>query len=95
MEFGMARAAIDNDRIDLRIPRGDKALLTRAAALERLDLTGFILRAVLPKARSIVERAERVNLSERDTLRILDLLDNPPAPAARLVRAVKARQTLP
>ena len=59
MEFGMARAAIDNDRIDLRIPRGDKALLTRAAALERLDLTGFILRAVLPKARSIAESIPR------------------------------------
>ena len=90
----MARTAIDNDRIDLRIPPGDKALLARAAALERLDLTGFILRTVLPKARSVVERAQRVTLSERDTLRILDLLENPPAPPARLTRAVKAGQTV-
>ncbi|WP_158817779.1 DUF1778 domain-containing protein [Methylocapsa sp. S129] len=91
----MARIAIENDRIDLRIRPDDKALLTRAAALERLDLTGFILRTVLPKARSVVKNAGRVVLSDRDTLRVLDLLENPPAPSVRLARAAKAAQTLP
>jgi uncharacterized protein (DUF1778 family) len=91
----MARAATDNDRIDLRIRPDDKALLTRAAALERLDLTGFIMRTVLPKARSVVRNAERMTLSERDTLHVLDLLENPPAPSARMLRAAKAAQTFP
>lgn len=31
--------------------------------------------------------ADRVALSERDTLLVLDLLENPPAPNARLLRA--------
>lgn len=90
----MARSAIDNDRIDLRIRPDEKALLTRAAAIERLDLTGFILRTVLPKAQSLVDQAERLALSERDTLKVLDLLENPATPTARLVRAAKTGQRL-
>jgi uncharacterized protein (DUF1778 family) len=31
-----------------------------------------------------------LHLSERDSLRVLDLLENPPDPPARLVRAAKA-----
>lgn len=30
---------------------------------------------------------ERIALSERDSLRVIDLLDNPPPPNARLIRA--------
>lgn len=91
----MARTVSDNsNRIELRISPQEKAVIARAAALERLDLTGFVMRAVLPAAKSVIERAEHVALSERDTLRILDLLENPPAPTERLQRAAKAGQTL-
>ena len=90
----MPRAVNDmNNRIELRIPPEQKAVIARAAALENLDLTGFILRSVLPDAQAVVERARHVALSERDTLRVLDLLENPPTPNARLVRAAKALQT--
>ncbi len=90
----MPRAVSDmNNRIELRIPPEQKAVIARAAALENLDLTGFILRSVLPDAQAVVERARHVALSERDTLRVLDLLENPPTPNARLVRAAKALQT--
>jgi uncharacterized protein (DUF1778 family) len=37
----------------------------------------------------------RPTLSERDSLRILPLLENPPAAAERLVRAAKAGFVLP
>lgn len=60
-----------------------------------MNLTGFILRKVLPEARAVVDRSERVTLSERDSLKVLDLLENPPRPTARLRRAAKASQTLP
>jgi len=91
----MPRAISDlNNRIELRVPPEQKAVIARAAALENLDLTGFILRSVLPQAQAVVERARHLALSERDTLRVLDLLENPPAPAARLVRAAKSGATL-
>jgi uncharacterized protein (DUF1778 family) len=86
----MPRNHADSGRVELRLRPEDKATLARAAALERLDLTGFILRAALPRAQAAIEEAEKLKLSERDSLRVLDLLENPPTPPARLRRAAKA-----
>jgi len=46
----MPRRHTETGRIELRLLPEDKATLTRAASLRRLDLTGYILGAVLPKA---------------------------------------------
>lgn len=90
----MSRAVTTSNRIELRIPSEQKAVLARAAALENLDLTGFIMRTVLPEAQAVVERSERIKLSERDTLFLLDLLENPPEPTEALIKAVRAGKTL-
>jgi uncharacterized protein (DUF1778 family) len=82
-----ATTAAREARIELRATKKEKRLLATAAAYERLELTSYILRNVLPAAREVVNRAERITLSERDTLRVLDLLENPPALAARRRRA--------
>ncbi|HMN70726.1 MAG TPA: DUF1778 domain-containing protein [Rhodoblastus sp.] len=87
----MPRAIADNGRIELRLRPEDKATLTRAAALKRLDLTGYILRSALPQAEADIREAEHIALSERDSLRVLELLENPPNPNARLLRAAKIR----
>lgn len=79
-----------HDRIELRTTPQEKALLARAAALEHLDMTSFILRAAVPTAREVVTREEQVTLSERDTLRVLELLENPPRPTAKLTAAAKS-----
>lgn len=87
----MPRVAVeDNSRVALRIRPEEKATLIRAAVLEHTDLTGFILRNVLPAAKSVIERSEQVKLSQRDSLRVLDLLENPPAPNAKLLSAARA-----
>lgn len=91
----MPRALTDSGRVELRLRPEDKALLTKAASLKRLDLTGYILRSLLPQAQADIAEAERLVLSERDSLRVLELLENPPAPPERLVRAAKAGFTLP
>ena len=80
-----------SDRIELRATPEEKSLLARAAAYERLDLTSFVMRAALPAAENIVQRAERISLSERDTKRVLGLLDNPPKPTEKLIAAARAR----
>ena len=79
-----------SDRIELRASPDEKALLTRAAAIEHLDLTSFVMRSAVPAAREVVERSDRIVLSERDSLRILDLLENQPTPTASLIAAAKA-----
>ena len=78
-----------SDRIELRATSEEKSLLARAAAYERLDLTSFVMRAALPAAQRIVDRSERIALSERDTKR---LLENPPKPTEKLIRAARARR---
>lgn len=87
----MPRAAVENNsRVALRISPADKARLMRASALEHTDLTDFILRNVLLAADAVIDQAERVVFSERDSLRVLELLENPPAANARLMAAARA-----
>jgi len=87
----MPRIAVeDNSRMSLRIRAEEKALLLRAVALKQTDLTGFVLHHALSAARAIIHDADRAQLSARDSLRVLDLLENPPAPNERLRAAAKA-----
>lgn len=88
----MATTSARDDRIELRATREEKRLLVAAAAHERLDVTRFVLRTVLPAARAVLQRAERIALTERDSLRVLELLENPPAPTPALMAAAKRRR---
>lgn len=82
----MSRADIEgNSRISLPVRSEDKDTLMRAGALEQTDLTDFILRHALDAARKVIERSEHLVLSERDSLQVLDALDNPPTPNAKLL----------
>jgi uncharacterized protein (DUF1778 family) len=87
----MPRVAVDdNERMNLRIRRDQKAMLLRAAALRNTDLTDFVLQNALREAEAVIQEAEHLKLSERDSLRVLNLLENPPAPNAKLLTAAKA-----
>jgi uncharacterized protein (DUF1778 family) len=86
-----AASAAREDRIELRATKDEKRLLAAAAAHERLDVTSFIMRNVLPAAREVVDRAERIVLSARDTARVLKLLEKPPKPTAALTAAARRR----
>jgi len=93
-ELSMPPPSTESGRIELRLRLEDKATLKRAASLRRLDLTGYILGAMLPKAKAEIAESERLTLSARDSLRVLALLENPPEAPARLVRATRAGRTL-
>ena len=84
-------AVLREERIELRATREEKRLLTAAAAHECLDLTSFVMRNALPAARAVVERAERIVLSQRDSERVLALLETPPAPTPALKEAARRR----
>lgn len=85
-------AATRDDRIELRTSREEKRVLAAAAAYERLDLTSFVMRSALPAAEEIVARHERITLSTRDSVRVLELLEHPPKPTAALRAATKRRR---
>jgi uncharacterized protein (DUF1778 family) len=84
----MPRTAVEqNSRIALRLRPDEKATIMQAAALAHTDLTTFVLQNILIVAKEAIADAERVALSERDSLRVLELLENPPRPNARLLAA--------
>lgn len=87
----MPRVAIaDTKRMNLRVLPEQKAMLMKAAALRNTNVTDFVLQLALREAKAVIEEAQRLTLSERDTRLWLDLLDNPPMPNRRLTAAVKA-----
>jgi uncharacterized protein (DUF1778 family) len=87
----MPRIAVeDNSRMSLRIRPKEKALLMRAVALKHTDLTDFVIHHAVRAAKAVIEQADHVQLSDRDSLRVLDLLENPPKPNAKLLAAARA-----
>ncbi len=87
----MPRVAVeDNSRLSLRIRPEEKAVLLRAVALKNSDLTDFVVRHALRAAKAVIKEADHVQLSGRDSLRVLNLLENPPAPNAKLLAAARA-----
>ena len=87
----MPRLAVeDNSRMSLRIRSEEKALLLRAVALNHTDLTDFVIRHAVLAAKAVIDEADHVPLSERDSVRVLDLLEHPPAPNAKLRSAARA-----
>ncbi len=89
----MPRVAVqDNKRINLRVRPEQKAMLRRAAALRNMDLTDFVLQSALCEANKVIEEAERIMLSERDSLMVLKLLQKPPVPNAQLRKALASAE---
>lgn len=76
-------------RITARAPRPVVDELEEAASLIGVTVNQFVVQAASEKARAIIDSATRVELSRRDAAVIADLLDNPPAPNAALMRAAK------
>lgn len=86
----MARPALDsNERPESRISPSVNAIIRRAAAFQQTGITSFVVRTALREAVAAIEQSERVTLSERDTLCVLDLLEHPPAPNEKLIAAAR------
>ncbi|MCZ8178098.1 MAG: DUF1778 domain-containing protein [Rhizobium sp.] len=87
----MPRAVVeDNERMSLRVAASAKSKLLRAAMLSNTDLTNFVTQSALREAEAVIAKAEAMKVSEQDYMRIMDLLDNPPKPNAKLRAAIAA-----
>lgn len=87
----MPRAAVEqNSRIAVRVRPEEKATIMQAAALAHTDITTFVVQNILQVARDTIAEAERLELSERDSHRIFELLEHPPKPNERLLAAARA-----
>lgn len=79
-----------NERMSFRVASDEKALLMRAATLQHTNLTEFVIRNVVSVAQKVIDENEHLALSERDSLHVLEMLDNPPAPNKKLMTAAFA-----
>lgn len=80
----------NNDQMSLRIASEEKSLLMRAATLQHINLTEFVIRTVVSAAQEIIKQSEHIELTERDSLHVLSLLEEPPAPNKKLMAAAFA-----
>jgi uncharacterized protein (DUF1778 family) len=87
----MPRTATEHSsRFPIQAPPLEKARLMRAAALENTTLKDFVLQNALRAAEVVIEKAERIQLNEEQTRFMMDVLDNPPTPNAKLLAAAHA-----
>ncbi|WP_100550845.1 type II toxin-antitoxin system TacA family antitoxin [Caedibacter taeniospiralis] len=76
-----------NERMSLRINIEEKGLLMKAASLLHVNLTEFVLKNSISAAHRVIEENERIELSKRDSIEVMKLLDDPQKPNAKMLKA--------
>src|SRR3972149_5447315 len=85
----MASEIANQDRIGARAPHGVYETLCRAAELSGATVNQFLVQSALKEAQAVIEREDVIRLSPRDWNWLLELMENPPKPNARLKAALK------
>ena len=83
----MTLSTEERGRITARVPQGVQDTLQQAAELLGATLNQFVVQAALSEARRVIERDRVIHLSSTDAAFLMNLLDKPPAPNARLRKA--------
>ncbi len=65
-----------DDRLDVRISREHKALITRAAAVSGQPVSAFAIAAMVQRARVVLAEHEHTVLSARDWDAFMDAMDD-------------------
>lgn len=81
-------------RLEARIPTQIYDTMQRAAQLQGLSLTAYLIATAGEDAKRVVAEAEILRLSREDQIRFAEALINPPPPNERLVRAAKRHAEL-
>lgn len=71
--------------VTFRVTPEQKALLKRGAALAGSDVTSFVLAPAIARSRELEERSRVTILTGEARKRFIDLMENAPAPSARLI----------
>ena len=77
------------DRLEMRLPPEEKGLLSRAAQIEGVKLSQFVLGPALTRARKVIAEAEQVTTTAKGYKDVLDALAKPPKPTKALIAAMR------
>lgn len=80
-------ATQEKERITARVSSAIAETLQEAAELAGTTISNFVVQAALREAQRVIEREKAIYVSRNDAAMLLDLLDNPPAPNAALIKA--------
>jgi len=94
MQAAIPKNKVSDDRIVSRIPRSNRIIIEKAAAVYGATVNQFIVQTALDRATEILQREELLKLSEKDARLFLDALDNPPPPNAHLLKAMQQHNRL-
>lgn len=86
----METSIIKQNRIAARVPHEVYQTLCRAAELTGATVNQFLVQSALKEAQAVIEREEVIRLSPRDWSWLLELIENPSEPNAKL-KAAKQR----
>jgi uncharacterized protein (DUF1778 family) len=88
----MGTVIAKQDRIGARVPHDVYETLCRAAELTGATVNQFLVQAALKEAQVVIEREDVIRLSPRDWNWLLDLMEHPARPNAKLKAALKHYQ---
>lgn len=88
----MGTAIAKQDRIGARVSHEVYETLCRAAELSGATVNQFLVQAALKEAQAVIEREDVIRLSPCAWNWLLDLMENPPEPNAKLKAALKHYQ---
>ena len=98
LTFEDTTAAVDEPksaRLEARTQPSVKDTINRAATLNGVDVSSFVVSAAYNAAQATIETHKMTVIeSEADRKAFFDALDNPPKPTKRLVNAFALRQKL-
>lgn len=83
-------------RMELRTSESMKELIVKAASLDGMDLTTFVLGSAIEKARQVVRDHANIKLSNQGQLNLVQALKNPghSTPAMKELMALSAFEKL-
>jgi len=91
-EKTMGTAIAKQDRIGARVPHEVYETLCRAAELTGATVNQFLVQSALKEAQAVIEREDVIRLSSHGWSWLLELMESPPNPNAKLKAAMKRYQ---
>lgn len=88
----METHTVKQDRIGARVPHEVYEMLCRAAELSGATINQFLVQSALKEAQAVIEREQIIRLSAHDWEWMLNLLDIPPEPNAKMKAAMDRYQ---
>ncbi len=90
----MAKTTTRTTRLEARIAPEALMIVKRAAEIQGRSVSDFVVAAAQEAARRAIEEAQIIHLSVDDQTACTEVILNPPAPTAALMRAAQAHRDL-